>query len=483
MGRGLNKRGWCAGADYILHAIVVLVFGASSVRGDDTHYRGIPIGSSSIAWAGAFVAVADDAAAAYHNPAGLVGSKTYVFSGSLSLFAFERTELENGYQQEGSNFDLTSSGAREIPLFAAAVLQFGPQDRHGNRRYALAYSIANTGIRPIIGSSSIESVSSDMRLINTYNLNTRDREDYFGLSFAGSLKNSAHRLGITWYLSSRRLEHGEVGIGTEGLDASPQIVASETEVNLRSWHFVYRLGWLYQINPKMKIGLMFQPPGLSLRQTAVVSSQFVSSSTEPFYFPSTRVDARTPIPMELEFGVSYVLNKNIMLAVDGSFHGPVRDRNRVDVPAEVGPQGLGFFFEERTRRRPIGNAAIGADFKITQNVSFQIGALSDLSAAPPIPKGPTRFFVPQINRFGGTASIAFQVGGVDLSLGSTFLLGRGPATGVVLDAQNRLLGYDNTQAISRIGYLHITGATQAAKLAGKATERMFKRKFGLEASE
>jgi hypothetical protein len=46
-------------------------------------------------------------------------------------------------------------------------------------------------------------------------------------------------------------------------------------------------------------------------------------------------------------------------------------------------------------------------------------------------------------------------------VGSTFLYGTGPATGVIIDQDNLATGYTRTGASSRSVFLHITGATRA----------------------
>jgi hypothetical protein len=63
------------------------------------------------------------------------------------------------------------------------------------------------------------------------------------------------------------------------------------------------------------------------------------------------------------------------------------------------------------------------------------------------------------------------VGGVSLAVGSTFLYGTGPATGVIIDQDNLATGYTRTGASSRSVFLHITGATRAvSSLTDKTTK-------------
>jgi len=99
-----------------------------------------------------------------------------------------------------------------------------------------------------------------------------------------------------------------------------------------AFHFVFRLGWLFQIKPQVKLGVMLQPPGIPLRQKVGVLSQgFVNDNRDTSmaglteaYFVDGKVNANLPIPLELEAGVEYFPAENVLLALDASFHGPVR---------------------------------------------------------------------------------------------------------------------------------------------------------------
>lgn len=459
--------------------VVALGVTAQRAHADDTHYRGTPIGSHPIALGGAFTGVADDASTAYHNPAGLVREQSFGLAGSLSIFAFEKAELVNGYQEPGAIDNVTSTRTRDIPLFASAVIKLGPKDRSGQKRYALAYSVA----RPILSSLDASVQVPDGDMTDTYTINANDRANYFGLSFAARL-DPRNFVGISWYLSMRRLDHREVGIGSDGGTVEngevigAAVAANQARIGLRAWHFVLRLGWLREVRPSLTLGLTLQLPGIPLRQRASVVSQLAvgrgESQPSSFFFLDQTLRANAPIPPEIEFGLSYRPSRKIMLAVDASIHGPTRNLNRVDLPAGAPPAALGIYFDQSTRRRPIGNVAAAMDVRLPRNLMVEVGAFTDLSAAPSIPSNPTRYHIAQVNRYGATASLAFVVGGVSLSVGSTFIFGRGDGTAALLDPESQLIGYEPTRALSRIAYVHITGATEAAETAAKVTgNRLF----------
>jgi hypothetical protein len=105
---------------------------------------------------------------------------------------------------------------------------------------------------------------------------------------------------------------------------------------------------------------------------------------------------------------------------------------------------------------------------------IETGFFTDLSSAIDIPANPDRYYNPQINRYGGTLSFGLDVAGNALAVGTTFLYGKGPATGAIIDANNLVVGHVRTEASSRSIFLHITGATRAVSRLAEKTAKGIK---------
>ena len=172
-----------------------------------------------------------------------------------------------------------------------------------------------------------------------------------------------------------------------------------------------------------------------------------------------------------------------MLTFNAWAYTPVPSHNEVDISEPV-PVG-GLFFDDSTKRLATGNVAVAGEFFIRKELSITAGFFTDLSCAVKIPNDPTQYYNPRTQRLGGTLSISMNVAGIALALGSTFIYGRGDATGVMVDFDSLAADYTRTQISSRIVYLYLTGATQAvANLGGKAErgieQRHKKKKTGEE---
>ena len=465
---------------------ICLVVCASRASADDTHYRGIPIGAHAIGLGGAFTGVADDVSTAYFNPAGLSLGGTIGLAAGLTINAWQREDLRRAFEQpESGAITATTRTSRTVPIFVGAVVKFGPKLRDGERRYALGLSV----VEPIFSSGGVQlKLRNDPdALSDSYRVSIFDRATWYGLSFASKLKRK-HSFGATLYLSVRRLNHDETGLLLNGGDEVPDrpgvfqgtsTAANTQNLNFKAYHFVFRFGWLYQAKPQLRLGAMLQTPGIPLRQRVNVFSQgFVNDNRDPTtpldtaaYFVDTRVDANLPVPAEIEVGLQYWPAEKVMLALDASFHAPIRSGARVklDTPVPLG----GVYFDNDTGRRATGNVAVAGEFFIGRIVNLQTGFFTDFSSALAIPENPDRYQNPRIQRFGATLSVGVDVAGVALAVGSTVVIGKGDATGVALDPLGFQADYVRSEATSRIVYLHITGATRAAEdVSKKASERI-----------
>ena len=455
------------------HLAVVAWLVASGAGADDTHYRSVPIGAHAIALGGAFTGVADDASAAFYNPGGLLLDATTGIAGGLTMNAWDRFELDDALENPDGVADSTATVGRTIPIFIGAMVKFGPENVFKQKKFALALSVVD----PIFSRTDdfIQLPSDPIELTTTYTIASNDRATWYGLSFASRI-NLKHMIGTSLYLSVRRLNQNELGLalggGTQIATDPARFVgtsssAKNQRLNFNAFHFALRFGWLYHIKPQLQFGVMFQPPGIPLKQRVNANSQaFINDNRDPSAPATTTVvyrdeelEANLPIPLELRTGLQYWPIEKVMLALDAMFYGPVRSGQRAKSDSSV-PIG-GLFYDNDTARRAIGNVAIGGDFFITKKVMIETGFFTDFSSAINIPANPDRFYNPQINRYAGTVSIGLDVGGVSLAVGATFLYGKGPATGVFIDRDNLATGYVRTEASSRSVFLHVTGATRA----------------------
>jgi hypothetical protein len=476
-------------------SIAVFLFATAEAGADDTHYRGIPIGAHAIGLGGAFTGVADDVSAAYFNPAGLVLPGGLGIAAGLTINAWERIKFDDvfaGTESVGATF----KSSRSVPIFVGAGIRFGPLDRDDNRPNSMALSVVD----PIYstGSTFLKFESQPPELSDSYRISQSDRATWYGISYARRLSRK-QSLGASLFLSVRKLYHSEVGLSLDGgmpLPSDPSIfegvssTANNQALDFKAFHFVLRFGWLYKLKPQVQLGIMVQLPGIPLKQRVNVFSQgFINDNRDPStplltdpYYLDRDVDARLPLPGELAVGVQYWPAEKVMLSVNAWVYTPVPSHNRVDISEPV-PVG-GLFFDDDTKRLATGNVAVAGDFFIRKEVSIEAGFFTDLSSAVRVPSDPTHYYNARTQRLGGTLSVAVNVAGIALAVGSTFIYGRGDATGAVVNFDDLTASYTTTQLSSRIVYLHLTGATRAVVgLGGKAEHGIQQRRANKKAGE
>src|SRR5262245_15418851 len=103
-------------AAFGLYAAAALAVAASSARAQELPYQNQLVGERALGLAGAFVAVADDASAIFHNPGGLAALDTGGVAGSLWAIVRSSREVTGGYSTDLGAEDLDYSQPLSLPL-------------------------------------------------------------------------------------------------------------------------------------------------------------------------------------------------------------------------------------------------------------------------------------------------------------------------------------------------------------------------------
>jgi hypothetical protein len=107
---------------------------------------------------------------------------------------------------------------------------------------------------------------------------------------------------------------------------------------------------------------------------------------------------------------------------------------------------------------------------------------TSLSAAPSVPRESSKYYAPDINRYGGALSVGINAGGYDLSLGSAGLYGRGDALAFDTRPDASAL-YRRTEVTDATLFIFLTWIRNAiGKLAKTADQRLQELKKQREAA-
>jgi len=465
---------------------------ANRSKAQSLYYRTIPIGERAIGLGGAFTGVASDPSATYYNPAGIMQGGRFQLLGSFISLVFIRRTIENAFDSPDANADFTDKGTTTIPRFIGTVIKFG-RKRFGDHQFALAYSTLEVDRNSFgVGLSQIEPEASlDLRLNNNYN------SRWYGVSFAAQATKKTS-LGLTAFVAQQRGNYSEdIGLasggmlGENGVRVGGDSVTSNTSLSVNVWDIVVRLGALYRINPRWKLGFMFQTPGFPVSRKGDVFRRFTTavSGGDSTYFLFDRGDfsTRAPIPWELRTGFEFQANALTMLSVDAAVTGPVRDRNVFDRPGDL--QGLnlslGTYFANSTERRWTPNVAIGAEH-LFGKVVVAGGLFTNVSAAPNVPATATEYAPDQVNMWGAAFSIGLDTKGYRLTVGANGYFGRGDSLAATLDRETAVVSYVRTKSTIAAVVVYLAGAISVATKGAKDVQgkiKKKKKKKGDDASE
>ncbi len=456
---------------------------------DPFHFQGIPLGQRAIGFGGAFTAVADDPSAAFYNPAGLVTTSDSALSASLTLNAFDRQTIKRGYRTPLGAHDLKHDSDPSLPVSGGFLKRLGKRDKSGERGHAIGLSTYAIDQRSL--SFDVETLDAARTGIATLSVDRSSRTLWNGLSYAYRV-SEVLSLGMSGFLSTTRTHYREelitANLGAilpdSGSYASDAGSWASHRVSTNVKNLVLRVGGLYQLNPKLRLGAMVQPPSLHVRGQASVRQRLldldVGASEGRFLnVKQGGLPSRYPLPWEIRLGAAYKPRTWLTLSLDTSLYGGAETRKSVRAVGRRSPDpetgavaDVGHFELENWRRKVSGNVSAGAEAVAWGMIAVRAGLFTSLSAGPSVPQETSRYHAPDINRYGGALSLGINAGGYDLSLGSAGLFGRGDALALDTTPGATAL-YQRTQVKDATLFIFLTGIRNAvAKLAKSADEKL-----------
>ena len=473
----------------LLSSLLLLSITASA-RAEPFHAQTLPLGQRAIGMGGAFTALATDPSATYYNPAGIVTGGASALSASLTLTAFDRSSVASGYRTENGRSSLDHNAAASLPVFVSALTQLGRRDAQGLRRHAIALSTFTVNQRRLSFDVEVRNPSPAGDQLEALSIDNADRTIWHGLSYAFRYSKKLS-IGVSGVLSIQRARYDEERIGaaleTLNLDGSFGSQAAHwtgNRVSVSVKTLLARIGVLYRVDERLRLGLMFQPPSMHVRGEARVRERILDTQlaavppSSTFFNASQAVAARGPLPWELRLGAAYALKSWLLLSIDTSLYGrtgtprhpvvavaPRKPDERTGAVADTGS-----FYAERWYRTMNGNVALGVEAMLRESIAVRAGLYTDLSSAPPIPRVTSVYQMPDVHRVGGTCSVGLVNDGYDISIGAIGVFGRGQGLSYNTDTGEGGPMYQRTHVTDRMFLVFLNGVRSAVKALAKKTD-------------
>jgi hypothetical protein len=407
-----------------------------AARAQEPPYHNHLVGERALGLAGAFVGVADDPSAIFHNPGGIASLGTSAVAGSLWAIARGSRELDDGYRTELGMASLNHARPLSLPLFLAGVIKFGGKGEDGLRPHALGAALFSPYERSFRFVDQLESSDAVDRLEVRHD----DGARWLGLSY-GYRPRYGLSLGLGVFWVTRSLSHDEVEIrARETLPAESTVGSTITRAStlqVGTHHAVVRLGTLLHVTHELHAGIMLQVPGIELRGTADAERLDTSVGPDPTQIAiedNGGLSAALPIPWEVRLGITILRPPDSLVTLDLSLFGPIGSSNDTVrlVSADV---DLGRFVAPETHSRPSLRCALGMETVLWSIVPLRGGAFFQRTAAPELPETTDVYMRDRINYVGASLSVGLRTGGYDFAIGSTAELGWGDGLALARPAE------------------------------------------------
>jgi hypothetical protein len=451
-----------------LVAMLGLIVGRTTAlaQADSTHYQTLQLGERSRGMAAAYTGFAADGAAIWFNPAGLPLLEPKLLQGSLSLIQRRSVDIEGAVVTDGpdgpggedqvENFTLRSSP--NLPGFAVASFALGKRKEELDNRKAIQIAVSAFVLYSVTQGGDIN-FQDELGRTNSLQFYQDDRASYFAAAI-GHRPTRNVSWGVTLLARNRTVSHVETASFAEGgvqdptqgspCPTSPTIpfcilnaqqTSRNTVFQLNSWDLSARLGLMWLIGKRWRVGFVFQPPGLHVGGKSSLRFELtdIRPDTDPenpglsdSVFANIDRGARSPIPWELRVGTSYVISNRAVIALDLQFVGPVADGSIApDIPQLEGrANSSGILLADSTKRDFTWNISVGTEVQITKFLFTRFGFLTDNSSAPDS-AGSADFIRPsKVDRFGFSASFGGHKNNKGLSAGVSALFGKGTGNGL-----------------------------------------------------
>ena len=414
--------------------VCLLLSWSGHARAQDVPYVNYLVGDRALGLGGAFVGLAEDGSATFHNPAGLSLVPENAVSTSFWVAGLQHRKLDGGWSTDGGTADFSDTGLTFPPLVFTAVTKVGEPDDNGQHTHSVGVAI----LKPLRQDYRFAHVDEAGNQLSTMDLVHRDNARWYGVSYALRLPYRVS-VGMSAFLAIRDLSHEE--IEAHGQNGPPQ---PTPESHVLSRHYlleatlrdlIWRFGATWDPNPCWRIGVMFQLPGISMRSSASIRQFTLDLDPNGVMTAETvaRDDLRPwrPVPWELRAGVTRFLGERGLMTFDVAMHGgagsepsPVLLIRQNDIPRPSMMSTSSFM-------RPSLRLAVGGEYVYRKRFPLRGGIMYYGSGLPDVPEQSDVPFVSDMRTLGASLSGGLLISDHQVSVGTAIVHAWG--TGSALD--------------------------------------------------
>ncbi len=412
---------------------LVLAFASATAQqstADEYHYNNMLIGDRAAGLGGAYVAVADEPAGLYYNPAGIVEGGKANLSASMNAYHMARTQYKNVL---GGKYDWIRSSAALKPNF------FGISQPMGPGTFGLSYAVTDSIVEnqdqtfeniPVVGNQyTINYHNND----SSYNIGPTyaarlGRRWSIGLTLYGYARNRKASINQAASLTDRRQDSSgrpldgdgqPIPLNGDGTPTDP----TKSFIYDNTYHWVNSYSQFDEYGVRPVLGVMWSPAdkltlGASLSQIKIASAHAFRQDTCTTTDRNGASDA-CPLGQFAHGKTEEDYDRNFPLIFNGGaayFPSPT-----LLVSSAV------WIYEARYgESKPLWDAALGLELYVSPEYAVRVGTFTNHANTPKLSNQKTDQFE-HIDLYGGSASLTHFSRTSALTLGAVGSTGTGKA--------------------------------------------------------
>lgn len=406
-----------------LACLLFILSFTTTTQAQDIPYDNYLVGDRALGLGGAFVGLADDGSATFHNPAGLTLVPETAISASFWVAGIEHRRVRDGWRNEHGESNFSDTALTFPPLVVTAVTQLGERGAAGRSRHALGAAL----LKPLRQRYRYTATTTDgANQLASIDVHHEDNARWYGVAYAYR-PMSRLSFGASAFVALRDLEHEEF----EAHDRDAPLPADLTLARHSVLHaslrdLIWRFGVVWNPVHCWRVGAMLQLPGIGAggsvdnrELTVDTDATGVTTAVETRHHG---VRAFREIPWELRMGVSWFHGRRALVTADLAVHGPVGSERGpvvlVREPDFPGPRLLPMSGHRGLSYR----AALGGELVYRERFPVRGGVLLYTSGAPAVPAVSDAAVDDQMITLGASMSVGLMLpGGHQVSVGTAFI--------------------------------------------------------------
>jgi len=387
----------------VLSCMVVLFHSAIA---DEYHYNDIIVGDRAAGLAGAYVAISDDPAGLFYNPAGIAYAPSSKLSASMNAYHTTRSNYKNVFAKASGDKDWVRESNVFMPNFFGIVQSLGPGV------FGFSYAVTDAILED--QDQTFENINDSINQF-TINFNNQDTTYNIGPSYAVTI-NDRFSVGLTLYGFFRHREK----ILNQIFDFKDEVDANNNVVKVHQWENSY--DEIEESGIKPIIGFMWTPAtkislGLTLSKTVLFSSRFFFQRTcatkrsesqlgceqNNLVSEKYRDSSKRKFPWTVGLGATYFASDRVLLT-----------------------SSMWLYEKQNQATKTLWNVAVGMEWYINEKFALRTGVYTNYANTPKVVSN-RNSQLEHVDLLGGSISFSSFSRTTSLTLGANYSIGRGKA--------------------------------------------------------